>query len=46
MGCSSIVAYLIGITGKDPALDPIKHGLVFERVFQKIEKVTWFWILC
>jgi hypothetical protein len=38
MGCSSIVAYLIGITGKDPALDPIKHGLVFERVFQKDRK--------
>lgn len=38
MGCSSIVAFLIGITNFDPTLNPIKHGLIFERGFQKRKK--------
>ena len=42
MGCCSLVAYLIGITGLKSGfteeLDPIRHGLIFERTFQKGRK--------
>ena len=31
IGCCSLVAYRIGITGTE--LDPIRHGLIFERGF-------------
>ena len=31
IGCCSLVAYTIGITGTE--LDPIEHGLIFERGF-------------
>lgn len=31
IGCCSLVAYIIGITGTE--LDPIRHGLIFERGF-------------
>lgn len=41
-GCCSLVAYLIGITGLKSGfkeeLDPIRHGLIFERIFQKDRK--------
>lgn len=31
IGCCSLVAFMIGIT--EPELDPIEHGLIFERGF-------------
>lgn len=36
VGCCSLVAYMIGITGED--LNPIEHGLIFERGFGGDEK--------
>lgn len=35
-GCCSLVAYIIGITGTE--LDPIRHGLIFERGFGEDKK--------
>ena len=36
IGCCSLVAYTIGITGTE--LDPIEHGLIFERGFGEGKK--------
>ena len=36
IGCCSLVAYIIGITGTE--LDPIRHGLIFERGFGEDKK--------
>ena len=36
IGCCSLVAYTIGITGVE--LDPIEHGLIFERGFGEGKK--------
>ncbi len=35
IGCCSFVAYLLGITGEN--LDPIEHGLIFERGFSNYD---------
>lgn len=46
MGCCSVIAYILGITGKK--LDPIEHGLIFERGFPKdgntVENLFGFYI--
>lgn len=36
VGCASVVAYILGITSID--LNPIEHGLIFERAFPKYKK--------
>lgn len=33
MGCCSVIAYILGITGQE--LNPIQHGLIFQRGFPK-----------